>query len=242
MTFDELGIPFPLFAADVSTVDDYAGRGTCSLCNTADQHVFTLDYDGGLALRCPACAVDRVVRHPDDDDDEPACDACGTSFDLPDAPILVCYRCFRDGRAVFPRHTTEGFVDLDAIRLGHAGARQGFASEQFATVEVDLRTGAARQPPATPYPEHERKVRHFAARIPIDQMTELLRTPMFVGEAAWPFHCARPMIFLGSWDPDDELPDEVAPLLAPIFDEDDGLFVHVWRCPSCEALTWAGER
>ncbi len=231
MTFDELGIPFPLYAADASTNDDHVGVGTCSLCARSDRHVFTLEHDGALVVRCPVCAVDRCAR-------DAACEVCDTAIDLPADPIHVCYDCFRAGRAVFARHTTEGFVDLEAVQRGLPSGKQGFASEHFATVEVDLRPGAPRPPPATPYPEHERKVRHFAARIPVDQMIELLRTPMPTGEWAWPFHCARPMVFIGSWDPDDDHPA----FLDEVFAEHPRLWCHVWRCPSCEALTWQGDR
>jgi len=48
-TFDDLGIPFPLFAAPAEEAIGYLGRSTCSLCDKHDAHCFESPQDEGAA-------------------------------------------------------------------------------------------------------------------------------------------------------------------------------------------------
>jgi len=59
--FADLGIPFPLFEADIEHAAPYHGLGRRSLCDQPDRHVFSLNDEGPLVVRRPVYAIDREV-------------------------------------------------------------------------------------------------------------------------------------------------------------------------------------
>jgi len=244
-TFDELGIPFPLYTADVESCGAYVGRDTCSLCEAEDAHVFTLEDDGELVITCGACGTINGCRRDDEDEDAPECTSCGTELTLPESPILVCYHCLRAGRAQFPKNTEVGLATVEAAGRGFLGPSQGLTSDQLEVVEVSLDTHRIRDAPAHPYPPHERAVRWFAARLAPELILELTRTPSFIGQEIWPFCCARPAIYLGTWERDDAPPGRLGALVTRIVQAAPGRppsVVHAYRCGQCDALHGHGER
>lgn len=55
-TFDDLGIPFPLFSAPVAEAAEYRGKARCGICNTAATHCFSAtSTTGNDLIACYDC-------------------------------------------------------------------------------------------------------------------------------------------------------------------------------------------
>lgn len=119
-TFSELGVPFPLFAADVRHASGYAGRATCVLCRQPRVHCFGAN---ALVLPCPQC--DRDMAFDIEPDKQMTCPRCGATQQLPALPrddsrrLLVCYACLRAGRAALDKDTVVGPVTWEPAQAGH---------------------------------------------------------------------------------------------------------------------------
>ncbi len=120
-TFAELGIPFPLFEADVRHATGYVGLATCVLCGQTRAHCFGVDE---VILPCTKC--DRDIAFDTEPDKRMTCPRCGAVQRLPALPrdqyrhILVCYACLRAGRAAFDHNTVVGIVAWESAQAGHA--------------------------------------------------------------------------------------------------------------------------
>jgi|SRR5262245_9940796 len=185
-TFAELGIPFPLFAGRVHGTE-YVGHRSCSICS-AQAHCFQLGIGRPVIATCPKCgtqiALDSAGRK------DGVCRSCKASVPFPIAPerrdLCACYVCVRAGRVAFTKDTELGMIAWENTLTGLTNGVPGLDHPGFEIV---------------PTGEDD----WFAARLPVEWMFELLRTPEYgtwQGEC-WLFCCQRPMVFVGEWSQDD---------------------------------------
>ena len=59
-TFDDIGIPFPLFEAPIREALEYLRSGDCDVCRTSSAHVFDLN----MGTACYHCLRARRARFP----------------------------------------------------------------------------------------------------------------------------------------------------------------------------------
>jgi uncharacterized protein CbrC (UPF0167 family) len=185
-TFADLGIPFPLFEAPTDEASDYAGLATCRLCGVKDRHCFELGIGDALILPCPACGVGNGLS-ADDRADAP-CRSCGGTVPFPEGlkakkQLLVCYDCFRAGKAAMTKSTEFGLVSWAHAAEGVMGGVPGLRTDQFEMALID--------------PDED----WSGVRVPAEHLWELLRTPGFHSwqDERWLFCCRRPMTYLGGW-------------------------------------------
>lgn len=188
-TFDQLGIPFPLYQAPVEPEDDsdYAGAGTCCICGNRDAHCFHLGIGTALILPCPKCQTENGLSVRNKQDAQ--CRKCGGAIPFPDqvaskkAP-KTCYACLRAGKAALSKDTEYGLVSWDQAFAGVTGGVPGLRQNQFEAVMLDAEDD------------------WIGVRLPPTVMFELLRTPTYGTwqGASWLFCCQSPMTFLGQWD------------------------------------------
>lgn len=190
-TFAELGIPFPLYEAPVSPEDDsdYAGKGMCCICGTAQVHCFRLGIPADFVVPCPACGTSNCLDVDDRADGE--CRACRAPIPYPPSAAAVkepkaCYACLRAGKAVITKGTEFGMVSCKQLITGVTNGVPGLSQDQFESVVLD--------------PEEM----WVGVRLPEEILQELLRTPTYgswQGEC-WLFCCRYPMTFMGEWHQD----------------------------------------
>ncbi len=187
-TFADLGIPFPLYEAPVSPSDDsdYIGKGTCSICGTANAHCFRLGIPADLVIPCPSCGTPNGVDVVDGAAVD--CRACGAAVPFPPNVAAhkepkCCFGCLRAGRAAITKDTEFGMVSWNEVVSGVTNGVPGLRQDQFEPVVVD---------PAEDW---------VGVRLPEAILLELVRTPTYgtwQGEC-WLFCCRHPMTFLGEW-------------------------------------------
>lgn len=194
-TFNDLGIPFPLFEAPIDDASEYRGTGTCHICGQGDVHVFALGIGADVIAPCSACGT----QIPFDADDRPTtqCPSCANVEPFPelalplpppagppdfDGGLMGCYACLRSGRAALTKDTEFGMIRWqDAIR-GTTHGLPGDPKPEFETTP----------PNADGWRSYKMDPQH---------MLELTRTPAYStwqGER-WLFCCSAPMVFLGTW-------------------------------------------
>lgn len=228
MTFDDLGIPFPLFKAPTDEATEYSGIATCSICH-ADAHCFELSIGCALIIQCPNCGIPNGLDADDRKNIE--CRECQSKVPFPEsAPeeILTCYRCLRAGKAAITSDTELGMVSWE---------------EAF--------EGVTHGDPRLSHPDFE-MIQHgewIGARIPKEILNELIRTPTYStwqGEY-WQFCCKLPMVYLGRWTSKDFVqhsPDDNAKIFfeSVILDPVDGLWegevgcdFYTFQCSRCRS-------
>lgn len=197
MTFAELGIPFPLFAAPVAEASKYDGLGTCELCNTAESHCFRIGIGDAVTHPCASCG--DVVGHHVADRAAVPCPSCSAVAPWPaglGGRIRVCCACVRAGRGLMGKDTEFGLLSWEqrvaGVTLGVPGLgehRQDYPGvELVQTGDPEMQLG-------------EMMDAWFGAKLPAAAMDELLRTPTYStwqGET-WLFEGPTPMIYLGCW-------------------------------------------
>ena len=234
ITFEQIGIPFPLFEGPIDQAIEYCGQATCSICGAADQHCFCLGIGCDVMLNCPEC--NSLAGLDADDREDAVCRSCGATIAFPDLDeeeIPVCYACLRRGKAAITKDTELGMISWEQAIEGVTHGLPGLNRSDFEMVPTgDGWTGE---------------------RLPREMMWELLRTPTYAtiqGER-WQFCCGRPMIFIGEWGRDEfseRAPDgdgrrffhEIVQDTEPGLWEDelhDITGVYVFRCPGCGRLT-----
>jgi hypothetical protein len=226
--FAELGIPFPLFEADVRNASDYKGLATCVLCGQTRVHCFGVNE---VIVPCSHCDCDMAFDTRQDE--QMTCPRCGVTHMLPALPrdqyrkILVCYACLRAGRAAFDHDTIVGMVAWEHVQAGHTlelpvepepepdrQARPPTLLADGTSVmlpigpEGPLYAGpAARQGfehvvvARRPFGPGGPELDWEAVRVPQVHLVELLRTPSYStwqGER-WLICCLQPMVYVGEW-------------------------------------------
>lgn len=190
LTFADLGIPFPLFEAPVRETSDYAGQGTCDLCDATAAHCFRLAIGVKVLVECGCGAV---VALEADDRASATCAACNTPHPFPSvggAEPLACYDCLRAGKVCRSQDTELGLVTEESVASGWTHGVPGLENDDF-----ELRL--------TPKNGEDEEWRQ--AKVPTEHLRELSRTPTYTtwqGER-WLFCCKRPMVYLGSWSAED---------------------------------------
>jgi uncharacterized protein CbrC (UPF0167 family) len=99
-TFLDLGIPFPLFEADVTEAGDYLGPGQCNLCDQKFVHCFDVNEVTFIGSTPPYFSTKNAA---------------------------VCYGCLRAGKAAFTKDTVLGMVTwkeaMEGLTHGEPGLR-----------------------------------------------------------------------------------------------------------------------
>ncbi len=232
-TFADLGIPFPLFEAEIERASEYVGVGRCSLCGGEQVHCFELGIGADIIVKCPSCGEENPLDA--EGRQHTSCRACSGHVPFPevDDPPLGCYECLRSGRAAMTKDTVLGMVRWEDAQRGLTHGVPGLKTTDFETVakEDDW----------------------VAAKIPKAHLLELVRTPTYVsiqGER-WQFCCRQPMTFIGGWDRNDfdrNAPDGKGEVLFREIVQDvvEGLWedelhdeagIYVFRCKQCGRLT-----
>ena len=190
--FAELGIPFRLYEAPVSPLDDsdYAGICTCGICSKSNVHCFRLGIGSNLIIPCPSCGINNGV----DVDDKAAigCRSCAATIHYPTnlaskKDPKACYECLRAGKVAITKNTEFGMVSCNEVFSGVTNGVPGLRQDQFESVIIDA--------------DDE----WVGVRLPEEIMLELVQTPTYgtwQGEN-WLFCCRYPMTFLGEWHHDD---------------------------------------
>lgn len=234
-TFADLGIPFPLFEADVGRAAEYVGVRRCSLCGTSGVHCFELGIGADIIVKCPSCEREN----PLDADDKKGtdCHDCFKPVSFPpvgkSGQLFACYHCLRSGKAALTKDTVLGMVRWEDAQRGITHGVPGLTTTDFETV-----------------PKEDGWV---AARVSKDDLLELVRTPTYstIQGDRWQFCCRRPMTFIGEWDRDDfdrNAPDGDGKAFFGEIVQDvvEGLWedklhditgIYVFRCKHCGRLT-----
>ncbi len=203
-TFDDLGIPFPLFAGPVEDASEYEGVATCSLCRR-EGHCFSLGIGADVVTSCPGCGSVNAI---DADDREGKCSACGKALSIGDdaEELHACYACLREGKVALTKDAELGMIRWeDAVRgetHGLPGPPRPQEPERVFQVGA---SGAVTLPDTlpTPKPDSGDEDDDGWTRFELDPrwMFELLRTPAYrtwQGET-WQLHDKVPMRYIGTW-------------------------------------------
>lgn len=185
-TFDDLGIPFPLYRAPVSEASEYVASGRCVTCGKEGRHRFELGIGAELVVACPACGVENALDA--DDREAKPCSACSVAVPFPvpgGVPVAVCHPCLRAGKAAITHDTPFGMVSWEQARDGWTHGVPAPADGEG----LELR----------PSPDDEEWMQ---ANVGSEFLLDLVRTPDFSTwqGAVWLFCCRRPSVYLGEWD------------------------------------------
>ena len=232
-TFDDLGIPFPLFEAPVEDASEYVGPSTCSTCGKQGDHCFELEIGCALTVECSHCGTENGLDAYDRE--AGPCHQCGKEIAFPEVAegaITICYACLREGKGAITKDTELGMVSWEQAYDGVTHGLPGLDRSDFEMVpKVDNWVGV---------------------RLDRQIMYELLRMPTYLtiqGEC-WLFCCRRPMVFLGCWSRDDftrNAPDGDGKAYFSEIIQDDmpGLWedqlhdvtgIYVFKCQNCDRL------
>lgn len=232
-TFEQLGVPFPLFEALTEEACEFVGRKQCSLCRRQGQNCFRLGIGCAVIIPCSKCGSLNGLDA--DDREDSSCRSCGTLIPFPkltDEEIVVCYDCLRLGKAAITKDTELGMVSWEQAFDGITNGIPGLNRPEFEMVPLEDDC--------------------VGVRLPQKVMFELLRTPTYstIQGDRWLFCCQAPMICLGEWSRDEfskRAPDgdgqkffnEIVQDVMPGLWEDalhDVTGVYVFRCSMCDAL------
>lgn len=233
-TFQDLGIPFPLFEAPADQASEYCGLGTCSLCGEKQQHCFELTIGSCVMRECSTCGT--VNGLDSEDRENVACRECGSLVafpDLGDDDLRVCYGCLRSGKAALTKDTELGMISWEQAIEGVTHGVPGLRRSDFDLV-----------------PKERGWV---GAWLPEEMMFELLRTPTYatIQGDLWQFCCKQPMVYQGQWlradfsrlAPDGDgqrFFDQIVQRVVPGLWEDrmhDTTGVYVFQCRLCHRET-----
>lgn len=230
MYFSELGIPFPLFEAEVHEASEYVGSRKCSICERQG-HGFRLGIGCALMIKCPKCGLENGLDA--NDCETTPCRGCKCDIRFPqslvDEEIIACFDCLRVGKAAICKDTELGAVFWEQAFDGLTHGIPGMSRADFELVESEDGW--------------------VSARLPQQVLFELLRTPKYMsiqGEV-WLFCCQRPMIYLGNWSrvrfsqeakngDGKSLMEQIIEDVVPGLWEDelhDTTGIYVFRCPTC---------
>ena len=115
LTFDDLGIPFPLFKAPVKGASEYIGQGRCCISGKKNPHCFDIS-GGSLMLHCSSCNTSNELDCSAKVD--VICENCGSEIQFPGYTdtISISYEELRNGRAILSKDTEFGFFGrIEAI-------------------------------------------------------------------------------------------------------------------------------
>lgn len=185
-TFNDLGIPFPLFEGPVEDAHEYQGECECSVCGTNHKHCFELSIGCALMVKCKKCGTENGLDA--DDREDGTCYSCGNSIPFPEIDseeITICYDCLRTGKGAITKDTELGMISWEQTYSGITHGRPGMDRDDFEMIPTDSDW--------------------VGAKLDKSIMFELLRTPTYTtiqGEI-WQFCCKQPMVFIGSWSRED---------------------------------------
>lgn len=169
-TFDNLGIPFPLFLAPVECADGYHEDKYCTICKSNKKHCFKLGIGCALIIKCPACNAQNKLDADDRCDVD--CRECKSVIPFPIFAQLLniysCYDCLRLGKAAITKDTEEGMVTWDQL-VSEKSRMMHLPSASFITNEIILELVQ------TP-------------------------TYISIQGDRWLFCCEYPMSYIGNWD------------------------------------------
>jgi uncharacterized protein CbrC (UPF0167 family) len=233
-TFQELGIPFPLFEGPSDQANEYCGLGDCSVCGKKGEHCFRLGIGCAVIVDCQKCGAANGLDA--DDRESGSCRECSSTVSFPELgedEIKVCHTCLRAGKAALTKDTELGMISWEQAFEGVTHGVPGLKRADFEMVQ--------------------REDDWVGAKLPKEVMFELLRTPTYstIQGERWQFCCSKPMIFLGEWSREEfscRAPngdgrswfEKIVQHPVPDLWEDrlhDITGVYVFRCPSCGRFT-----
>lgn len=184
-TFENLGIDFPLFAADVSEASQWFTHGICCFCHE-ERSGFKIGIGDYVLMPCLSCSA---MTYASADGRDESCHQCGEAVALLGDVESEhgCWRCLRAG-------VWASTVDTEAGMVTPAHALVG------RTHGLPFALGSGVEQLGWPIgPPNEDGWRTVS--IPSKNLTELVRSPSYVtwqGET-WLFHCGDAMRYLGLW-------------------------------------------
>lgn len=178
-TFDDLGIPFPLYKAPVETCASYVGERICVVSGEARRHCF--QADGWFLRTCPSCGLETVH---DLFYGRSNCYECKEPLPEP-AETCVSYEELRAGRAGFGRDTVYGLVTRRELETGWC---DGYSGRSYPGVETRTSESGRLQ-----------------IRVPTQELVQLSSTPDYLAiqGACWRFSETRPLVYVGVWKQED---------------------------------------
>ncbi len=232
-TFDDLGFHFEYFKAPVSHSDGYLGISDCTVCGRKDAPVIEISVGADLIVECRSCGMANAMDA--DDEIAPPCTNCGGVAGFPEKKKdehQACCECLLTGRVAISKDTRVGILSWHSVRNG------AFAVD---AAKSEWQLNEQCHDDGTPN-----------TRLEIDTLDSLLRTPSYFcwQNDLWPFHCGRPMAFLGCWEqaefnqaaPDG---DGLALFNAIVYSPDQAVWenrlhdergIYVFRCTKCPKL------
>jgi hypothetical protein len=250
-TFADLGIDFPLFAADVSEATEWSPEGTCAVCGV-ERAGFLIGIGDYVAVTCESCGTRTYATA--DGRAEP-CHHCAEPIRLEFAieEEHGCWRCLRIGAWASTKDTEVGMVTPIHAAAGETHGRpypQGAIAGTAWSENEDMGTTLAGWPVGPPNADGWR-----AARVPSGVLNELVRTPGYISWQGdeWLFHCEAAMRYLGLWGKaaftraaQNGSPEELAYQAAGIHNEayadlanvggESHVCVYMFDCTSCGTL------
>ncbi len=185
-SFDDLGIPFPLFKGKVDDAYEYIGESTCSVCNNEKSHCFVLGIGCALMIKCGECGMENGLDAHDRKDIN--CYSCNSKVSFPIfncENISICYECLREGKGAITKGSELGMISWEQSYNGITHGIRGMNRSDFEMIPLDDGW--------------------FGAKLDKSVIFELLRTPTFLtiqGED-WQFCCKDPMYYIGTWSRND---------------------------------------
>jgi len=174
---------FRLFQAPLEEASEFAGPGTCSLCERDASVVFRLEgIRASVVVGCGACGaavgLEMCGRSAG------RCDSCNVAVPFPlEEASYLCESCLHGGRAGFTKGTELGMVRWRDARDGWTHGVPGFPGPEWETRPADEDDD------------------WFRIRVQSELLLELVCTPSYptIQEEKWLFCCRQPMAFLGNW-------------------------------------------
>ena len=191
-TFEELGIPFPLFEAPAEEAVKFRPRGHCSVCWLLPTPCFRFGLGSNVIVRCRSCKTPHALDAFDQE--RTFCRSCGRKIRFPrfeelwdfigpkrKQTIDVCYDCFRSGRGAVNKLTEYGVVTWESAQQGLI---DGVPEDAACPLRI-VNLGWARR----------------GARADAQALVELVHTPTYCSWATpvWLFCCGEPMVYAGAW-------------------------------------------
>ena len=210
LTFQELGIPFPLFEAPIECSGSFFECDDCSFCGSESVPCFEIEPEEKI-VECFKCEGQSTREWGPTQ--KAACAQCKSDFvnELEEEDLRICYPCLREGRAALEKTTELGVVSLREALTGEVDLSLAFTSAMACGFDPEslpkLCLPNLLNGPGTYFSQRLDFLKKHSSRRPgrlemaKEDLYELLRTPSFITwqQDFWFFCCQRPMIFIGEW-------------------------------------------
>lgn len=114
-TFEDLGMPFPLFSGSVDDALEFEESASCCLCGAQEVPAFHLGEGADLVVDCPDCGQRAVLSAGERPDW--ICGCGERSFPFAEEELYCCYECLRAGYAWLHKDTEGLALPEDLLEL-----------------------------------------------------------------------------------------------------------------------------